>query len=152
MQRRSQPRRSRPHVAARRCQLFSFLLNLMRLFRFCWTWCMNWSIYVLPPSRNKWCYIVWNLSQVYCFSPLDGYLWPVRAPNQKQCGTEGVYMLLDAWTFCINLMNVVISRLHFVLDCVFFYKVNANCFLSDRNGWVDVSKSVAIVDFLSSDE
>jgi hypothetical protein len=38
-----------------------------------------------------------------------------------------VYMLLDARTLCMNLMNVVISRLCFVLDCVFFYKLNADC-------------------------
>jgi hypothetical protein len=38
-----------------------------------------------------------------------------------------VYMLLDARTLCMNLMNVVISRLYFVLDCVLFYKLNADC-------------------------
>jgi hypothetical protein len=38
-----------------------------------------------------------------------------------------VYMLLDAQTLCMNLMIVVISRLCFVLDCVFFYKLNADC-------------------------
>jgi hypothetical protein len=27
----------------------------------------------------------------------------------------------------MNLMNVVISKLCFVLDCVFFYKLNADC-------------------------
>jgi hypothetical protein len=36
-------------------------------------------------------------------------------------------MLLDERTLCMNLMNVVISRLCFVLDCVFFYKLNAYC-------------------------
>jgi hypothetical protein len=79
----------------------------MRLFRFCWTWCMNCSIYV--------------------------------------------YMLLDTWTLCINLMNVVISRLYFVLDCVFFYKLNADyVFYPTVTGWADVGKPVTTVD-MSSD-
>jgi hypothetical protein len=38
-----------------------------------------------------------------------------------------VYMLLDARTLCMNLIIVVISRLCFILDCVFFYKLNADC-------------------------
>jgi hypothetical protein len=38
-----------------------------------------------------------------------------------------VYMLLDAWTLYMNLMNVVINILCFVLDYVFFYKLNADC-------------------------
>jgi hypothetical protein len=29
--------------------------------------------------------------------------------------------------FCMNLMNVVINRLCFVSDCVFFYKLNTDC-------------------------
>jgi hypothetical protein len=79
----------------------------MCLFRFCWTWCMNCSIYV--------------------------------------------YMLLETWTLCINLMNVVISRLYFVLDCVFFCKLNADyVFYPAVTGWADVDKPVTTVD-LSSD-
>jgi hypothetical protein len=38
-----------------------------------------------------------------------------------------VYMLLGVRTLCMNLMNVVISRLYFVSDCVFYYKLNADC-------------------------
>jgi hypothetical protein len=38
-----------------------------------------------------------------------------------------VYMLLDERTLCMNLMNIVISRLCFVAHCVFFYKLNACC-------------------------
>jgi hypothetical protein len=38
-----------------------------------------------------------------------------------------VYMLLDVRTLCMNLMNVVISRLCFASDCVFFYKLNTDC-------------------------
>jgi hypothetical protein len=34
-----------------------------------------------------------------------------------------VYMLLNVRTLYMNLMNVVISRLCFVSDCVFFYKL-----------------------------
>jgi hypothetical protein len=36
-------------------------------------------------------------------------------------------MLLDVHTLCMNLMNVVINRLFFVSDCVFFYKLNTYC-------------------------
>jgi hypothetical protein len=38
-----------------------------------------------------------------------------------------VNMLLDVYTLCMNLMNVVINTLCFVSDCVFFYKLNADC-------------------------
>jgi hypothetical protein len=58
-----------------------------------------------------------------------------------------VYILLDAWTLCMNLMNVVINRLCFVSDCVFFYKLNADCVVyATVTGWADVSKPIATVD------
>jgi hypothetical protein len=37
-----------------------------------------------------------------------------------------VYVLLDERTLYMNLINVIISRLRFVSDCIFFYKLNTD--------------------------
>jgi hypothetical protein len=55
-----------------------------------------------------------------------------------------VYMLLDERTFCMNLMNVVISRLCFISDRVLFYKLNAGYvfYPSVTGEWTSVNPSL----------
>jgi hypothetical protein len=54
------------------------------------------------------------------------------------------------FSFCMNLMYVIRCKLCFILDCVFFYKLNTYC-VAYPAVTGELSKSVATVDS-SSDE
>jgi hypothetical protein len=52
-----------------------------------------------------------------------------------------VYM----FSFCMNLMYVIRYKLYFILDCIFFYKLNTYCVVYPAVTG-ELSKSVATVD------